>query len=456
MLDALETCRRALQMHTPEGDAEALDIASTILVHEPMNGHAAYLAGTSFLRMKQPGLAAMAYNMALMSNKDEPSIWNNLGCALREYHPKEAVNAFMQALELDPTHVEANKNLAACLGRVGEREKAIAINTRLRGERPDDHDIPYNLALDLLHTTDWRAAFEAYVYSEGNAQRKIRNYHIDKETPRWDGTDNGQKVVLYGEQGVGDEVLASVSYAAHIAQSPSCEFIIDCDKRLEKLFKRSFPDATVYGTRCEEALAWPVEEKPDASLIAMAAFGELMDPSTKAAPWLEPDPALVDMFKSYLDALGPGKKIGLSWTGGKAGWDRAERSIDPDLLTPITAIPDAVVISLEYSDGPVPEGVHTIPWATQKGVDLDVTCALVAALDVVVSVPQTVCDLAGAVGTPLKALVSHNPPWRFAEAAGDAWVWEDVTTYRKKEQATWLPSIAKCARDLRMEWGLMP
>lgn len=453
MLDALETCRRALQMHTPEGDAEALDIASNILVHDPMNGHAAYLAGTSFLRMQQPGLAALAYNMALMSNKNEPAIWNNLGCALREYHPKEAVNAFMQALELDPLHIEANKNLAACLGRVGEREKAIAINTRLRGEWPDDNDIPYNLALDLLHTADWKAAWEAYWYSEGNAHRKLRNYHTDKETPRWDRKTK-EAVVIYGEQGVGDEVLAACMYED--AHKTGADIILDCDPRLEKLFKRSFPWADVRGTRMEDAITWPAEHQPDSQIIAMGLCETFLPEPRKVAPWLKPDPALVAMFRGYLDALGDGPKIGLSWTGGKAGWDRAERSIDPQLLSPITAIPGAIVVSLEYADGPVPEGVLTLDWATRKGVDLDVTCALVAALDVVVSVPQTVCDLAGAVGTPLKALVSHNPPWRFAEAAGDAWIWEDVKTYRKKEKATWLPSIAKCAADLRTEWGLMP
>lgn len=449
MLEALETARRKLVENTPECDADALSISDDVLQHDPVNASAMFLAGTALYRMKQHGLATILFNTASQLNPGEGSIWNNLGCALREWHPRDAVAVFRKAIECDATHIEARKNLAACLGRIGKRDEAIKLNKMLQEECPDDPDVPYNLALDLLHTEDWSAAFEAYQYSEGNAQRTVRNYHADKKTPRWDGTDSGETVVLYGEQGVGDEILAAVSYAAHIAQSPSCEFIIECDTRLEGMFRRSFPGATVYGTRDKGALSWPSDEKPDCSLIAMAAFGYLMHPSVKASPWLTPDPILVDMFTKLLAQYGDGPKIGLSWTGGAVGWDRAERSIDPHMLSPIMATPDAVIVSLEYQDGPKPEGIIDLSWATRKGVDLDVTAALIAALDVVVSVPQTVCDIAGAVGTPLKALVSDNPPWRFAEAAGDAWVWKDVKTYRKKPGTTWLPVVARCAADLR-------
>jgi hypothetical protein len=436
-------------MNTPQGDADALSVSDEILQHEPTNPHAMYMAGTALFRMKQHGLAALILNSASQLNPGEAAIWNNLAISLREYHPKDAVAVLRKAIECDPSHIESRKNLAACLGRIGQREEAIELNRKLREERPDDPDIPYNLALDLLHTDNWSEAFEAYQYSEGNAQRKVRNYHADKKTPRWEAYDTGETVVLYGEQGVGDEMLAAASYAAHIAQYPSCQFIIECDPRLESLFRRSFPDATVYGTRDKGELEWPTEEQPDCALIGMAAFGELITAGVEAAPWLKPDPVLVKMFTDLLASYGDGPKIGLSWSGGAKDWDRMERTIPIEELGPILATPNATIVSLEYSDGPKPDGVLDLSWATRKGVDLDVTAALIAALDMVVSVPQTVCDIAGAVGTPLKALVSHNPPWRFAEAAGDAWIWKDVKTYRKKAGGNWMPVLAQCARDIR-------
>ena len=445
MANLLEQARRALEANTKQGDADALATCDDILQVDLNNPHAMFMAGTALYRMKQTGLAALIFNTASQLKPDVAAVWNNYAISIREYHPQDAIHLLKKALECDPTHYEARKNLAACLGRVGGRAEAIELNTHLMEENPSDVDIPYNLALDLLHTDDWGRAFDCYRYSEGNAQRHVRNYHADKPTPRWNGHAL-EKIVIYGEQGVGDEILASAAYQ-YMDSHPGV--ILDCDPRLEGILKRSFPWATVYGTRNEQELEWPTEEEPECAMMAMALFGEFMDPEDRVEPWLVPDPVLVDMFTKLLDRHGSGKKIGLSWSGGAKEWDRVERTIPVEELGPITAIPDAVVVSLEYSDGPKPEGVLDLSWATRKGVDLDVTAALIASLDMVVSVPQTVCDIAGAVGTPLRALVSENPPWRFAEAAGDAWVWKDVKTYRKKRGGHWMPIIAKCARDLR-------
>lgn len=451
MLDALETARRLMVENTPQADADALATCDEILQHDPANPHAMYMAGTALYRMKQHGLAALILNSASQLNPGEAAIWNNLAISLREYHPKDAVAVLRKAIECDPSHVEARKNLAACLGRIGQREEAIELNRKLREERPDDPDIPYNLALDLLHTDNWAEAFEAYQYSEGNAQRTVRNYHADKKTPRWDGVDReGQTVVIYGEQGVGDEILAASAFSDILDANPNTRFIFECDPRLAGLMERAFGDrATVYGTRNHTELVWPSDEQPTAALIGAAAMGAVSAPALRRDPWLTPDPVLVKMFTDLLASYGDGPKIGLSWSGGAKDWDRAERTIPIEELGPILTTPNATIISLEYKDGPKPDGVIDLSWATRKGVDLDVTAALIAALDMVVSVPQTVCDIAGAVGTPLKALVSHNPPWRFAEASGDAWIWKDVKTYRKKPSGNWMPVVARCARDIR-------
>lgn len=446
----LEDAAIALRRHTPKGDADALSLANDILEADPVNPDAMYIAGTALLRMKQHGIATIMLNTASQLKPDQAAIWNNLGCALQEWRPRDAVAVFAEALARDPKHREAKKNLAAVLGRVGRRAEAIQINRELWADDPDDHDVPYNLALDLLHTPDWKTAWECYRFSEGNAQRTVRNF-TKEPTPRWDGKSGG-RVVVYGEQGVGDEIWAASMYAS-LKDRADVKWVFECDHRLAGLFRRSFPWADVHGTRGKAEIDWPVSTPVDSAIIAFGLAEYVMPEPVKRAPWLTPDPILVQMFRDYLAKLGKGPKIGLAWTGGATPWERFERSIDPELLGPFTHVPNAVVVSLEYQDGPIPNGVHDIPWATRKGTDLDVTAALIAALDVVVSVPQTACDIAGAVGTPLKVLCPANPPWRFTEEAGDAWLWEDVVTYRRQPKATWLPAIARCAHNLREQFA---
>ena len=57
--------------------------------------------------------------------------------------------------------------------------------------------------------------------------------------------------IIYGEQGLGDEIF----YGSMIEDAiKDCKkVIIDCDPRLESLFRRSFPKAYVYGTRGQAA-----------------------------------------------------------------------------------------------------------------------------------------------------------------------------------------------------------
>ena len=232
----------AIFKNTPEGDADALSISDTILQHDPVNAWALSTAGLAFYRMQRFGLAASLLNSASQLAPDQAAIWNNFAISMREWHPKDAVMLLRKAVEVDPGHLEARKNLAGCLGRIGKRDEAIELNQALRKEMPDDPDIPYNLALDLLHTDRWEEAFEAYVYSEGNEQRTVRNYHKDKQTPRWDVTDpKFKKPVIYGEQGRAMRCLLQRLMLAWTGTGGRWIFILDCDPRLEGLFKRSFP-----------------------------------------------------------------------------------------------------------------------------------------------------------------------------------------------------------------------
>lgn len=79
-------------------------------------------------------------------------------------------------------------------------------------------------------------------------------------------------------------------------------------------------------------------------------------------------------------------------------------------------------------------------WATKKGADMDELAALVSSLDLVISATNSTVDVAGALGVPTWALVPHNPPWRYSEAAGEnqMWFYESVRTFRKRADEDWL------------------
>lgn len=429
--------------------AAMLNITDDVLARDPVNPEGLFIAGMAFFRMKNHGLATVLLNAASQVKPGEPGLWNNLGCVLEHWHPNDALACMERALDLTPGYAPALKNTVGVLMHLGRWQEALDLAEQYLAQVPDDRDTEYHSALVLMQLGRWKEAWPRWRAGLGDNRdhgRLERNYLDGAPMPRWEGQSDA-KVVIYGEQGLGDEILAASMYGK--VKATGAEIIIECDPRLEGLLARSFPEFMVYGSRREAKPAWVEDEKPTHRLESFG-LGELFAPEPyRVKPYLKADPGKRAMFRAWLDSLGPGLKVGLAWSGGVIDWDRADRNIPAGALGPIIKSEGCQFISLEYLDGPVPPGVHDAKWATAKGVDYDVTAALVAELDLVISVPTTVVELAGALGTPCWVMTPTVPNWRFAEAAGDtAWIYENVKIYRRLS-ANWLPVMAKVANHLR-------
>ena len=76
----------------------------------------------------------------------------------------------------------------------------------------------------------------------------IRNY-AQHELPEWDGSP-GKTVIVYGEQGIGDEIMFASLLPEMIRDCK--QVIFDCHKKLHRLFAASFPMIDIYPTREDE------------------------------------------------------------------------------------------------------------------------------------------------------------------------------------------------------------
>jgi ADP-heptose:LPS heptosyltransferase len=149
------------------------------------------------------------------------------------------------------------------------------------------------------------------------------------------------------------------------------------------------------------------------------------------------------MFRTLLDGINPvhprRPKIGLAWTGGLPNTGRTRRSLTLDNLAPLIAeFPQADFVSLQYMDAPeaAAAGVHHFPFATQTKDYMD-TAALVAELDLVITVQTAVVHLAGALGKACHVIVSNRPVWRYgAEGAAMPW-YSSVVLHRQPAGGTW-------------------
>jgi tetratricopeptide (TPR) repeat protein len=423
----VERLRRS-QIHFDAGDyTAATGVIEEHLLHNPNDPQGLVMAA---LILKKAGRLPFAYSLAkraaeLMPQHPEPhsalglmaqGLWQ-LDEAEKEYRLAlaRAKNPKQRALYLN--------NLSSIRLDTGRFKEGIPILEESLSLVPDDAMARHNYGLCLLAERQWQKGWEYYSSSIGSTSRLNIKYLPDPGEPVWDGT-KGKTVVITGEQGLGDELCAASMIPDAIEDCQ--KVIIDCDKRLTGLFKRSFPKASVHGTRWEKGLAWPDEDRQIDYSIAGFELGQFYRNSDEAfpgTPYLTPCPQRTAMWKSYFASLDK-PTIGIAWSGGTWANAGMHRKMDLPDWKPIFDSIDAHWVSLQYKDAKeeiAGTPVVQYPWATLTK-DYDDTAALAAACDLIITMQTSVVHLAGAMGVPTWSIIPKTSQWRYGES-GESLPW---------------------------------
>lgn len=285
-------------------------------------------------------------------------------------------------------------------------------------------------AFARLHRREWGEGWDDYHHGLGFMQwRDKQDYGI----PEWTG--QGGRVLVYGEQGLGDQLAYCSAFGNNVEQ-------VVCHPKLANLLRRSL-GVEVHGDQFAKEIAWDVRADRAINMAGYMRYTRRTAADFPGTPYLKPHPEKTLQWRALLDSLGGAPKIGIAWTGGMTGshgWK--SRNIGVTDFAPLADL-GADLISLEYRDdtAAVREAkaagmtVHSWPWATRTD-DLDDVAALVACLDAVVCVPTTAYHVAGALGVPAHVIVHDRP--HFHEGLTDErspW-WASVRFHRRATLGT--------------------
>lgn len=407
--------------------------------------------------LKKAGSPAAAYYAAKYSvelRPDRPETWNTLGHTSQHlWRMDEATSCYRKALQRarsDKQRSLYNNNLGSANLDIGKFTKAEPYLREAVRLMPEDKLSQHNLGLSLLAQRNWQEGWKYYAASIGTYSRVLQKYKNPPE-PIWDGSKD-KTVVVYGEQGLGDEICAASMLPDVIRDCK--RVIVDCDHRLANLFSRSFPEATVYGTRWapkEEGKRWnETSDCVDASISAfeVAKHYRNKDEDFPGTAYLVPDPDRVTMWKSLFAAK---KKpvIGIAWSGGT--WQNASqyRSLPLKDWKPIFDAVDAHWVSLQYKDAAKDiKGTPVVqyPFGTLTK-DYDDTAALVAACDLIVGMQTSVMHLAGALGREAWVMIPSTSQWRYGEGHKTLPWYKSVSLYHQGKD--WQETVNRIAEDLR-------
>jgi tetratricopeptide (TPR) repeat protein len=367
----------------------------------------------------------------------------------------EAKGAFERAVALDPVYASALTQLGIVALDLHEPERAIECFERVIVTDPRLADeARWNITCARLASGDWARAWEHFEARWASPDSIPRPFRF----PVWDGGElGGRTLLVYAEQGLGDEIMFASCYPELAARG--ARLVIECAPKLERLFARSFPGAVVVGRNQNDPVDW-LGEVPRIELqAACGTVASYLRRSAASFPahagYLRADPERVAHWRARLAALGPGPKLGISWRGGTAQTRLRLRSVTLTDWRPVLETPGAAFVSLQYQRDAAAEvaafgretGLAIHHW--QEAIDdYDETAALVCALDGVVSVCTAVIHLAGALGRPATVVVPVSPEWRYG-LEGEGMVWyPSVRLLRQRVAGEWGEVMARAAARL--------
>lgn len=414
--------------------------------------HSLVLAAHILIDAGRVGMAQPLLKMASALDPNSSVILNNLGLCYQEGSDLDRGESyFIKSLHRNPSDALTLSNLAQLYVNTAKPDKAINCATRALEIDPNLPEARYNLGLAQLQKGIWKEGWEGYEFNLGAHRR--RKERIYGKIPRWTGV-KGVNLIAYGEQGVGDEISFASCLPDLINEN---NVIIECDRRLEGLFKRSF-NCPVYGTRNDTSITWPLRHEIDCSVAfgSLPGFYRNSDASFTGEPYLLADPERRIQWRALLDSMGKRKKVGIAWTGGRKNTGSKKRSLELNDLLPVLR-QDADFISLQYKDfdeivkAEKEYGIKIHHWKHAITNDFDDQAALMAELDLVITVTQTAVHLAGALGVPCWTLVPNQPMWRYGLDKDTMPWYKSVKLYRQKKE--WVHVISDVARDLRLFCG---
>ena len=468
-------CNRGAALVDLSRFAEAVDSFARATALAPAFAEAHYNHGNALAKLARHADAIASYDRALTLKPDYVDALNNRANALNQLgRLPEALATVEAALVLVPDHTSALVTRGVLLRKLRRSADAIASCERALALKPDDTDAltvradlltdlerfeeaistldgiialrpenvaaKWNKSLICLGLGRFQVGWPLYEHRWAGANGLVPRGYTQ---PRWNGGRIDGTLLIWGEQGLGDEILHASMLPDVIARTPSVVF--EVEPRLAPLFARSFPSVKVIA--CQPEL---YGGKVDAQ-EPLASLGRYLRRSFEDFPrrehgYLVADAARAQALRQRL-AGDDRKVIGLSWVS-KAPVGGASKSARLADFEALLRLPGCRFVDLQYDDTSEERGAL----ARDLGVvverlsdidntnDLDGLAALMSACDAVVTVSNTTAHLAGALGRPTLVMVPHGH--------ARIWYW-----FHDRNQSPWYPRVAVRRQQSGQPWA---
>jgi tetratricopeptide (TPR) repeat protein len=420
--------------------ARAQRLVKDALVRYPRDAQLHFLHGNVLRAMGQHARAASAYRSALALEPQLQGAQLNLGLALAQKDGQEGEAYFRGLLELQPHSAAPLIYLGGLYLDAGKLDLAIDCNRRAIALEPDMAQAHFNYALTLLLNEDYEKGLDEYEWRWGLPE--LAGLVPSFPRPAWHGGSlQGKTILLYAEQGLGD-IIQFARYIPMVATSAE-RVLVSCPRTMMNLLQRSFPGVTV----CSDAESPPNYDVHSALMSLPRIFRTRPDTIPHAVPYLHADAEAALRRGGELDS---GRlKVGLCWGIDSRGGPR--KSMRLRALEALGRVQGISFYSLQRGSfardvAEPPPGMNLTEPADLR--DFSETAALIANLDLVISVDTAVAHLAGAMAKPAWTLVPFPPDWRWRREGEESPWYPSMRLFRQTRPGEWESAVANVSSAL--------
>jgi ADP-heptose:LPS heptosyltransferase len=296
------------------------------------------------------------------------------------------------------------------------------------------------MGLALLATQNFSQGFKLHEWRWKTKERD--GTFLQSSKPLWNN-EQGKSVFVWGEQGIGDEIM----FAAMIPElrKLSSKIILRCDERLIPLFKRSFPDDIIFYSQGQSVAEDEYDFHIPIGSLANIFRTSLESFKQTSAGFLNYDREKTSRLRGTILAGEEKKVIGIIWKTQFGIKDPGKRNIKLADLVQRLDHADTRLVCLQYGD--VDDELKTLKRDLGIEVmqvadidntnDIDGLASLIMACDQVVSTANSTVHLAGALGANTKVLLPFSARWMWGSSGSDSFWYDTVSPYRQNNAGDW-------------------
>ncbi len=402
--------------------------------------------GINALNQRQFKLAQHSFEKAIEFDEENALAYANLSVALQYRYCFGSGNVAMrQALTLDNTQADFYVHFAGNLLLQNHPQKAVKSYQRAL-QLSTSHLVVSNVLSDALlsigeYQTGWQQRSE---YQRHNAA-------IDYDYPRWQGGVFPGKVLLVYVDTEIEEAILLLRYIPLLTQYGR-RIVVTSPVRLLPLLEKMEEVEKVWLLSTDLTKIMPIDLQVALSTLP-TVFDTTVDTIPDQFPYLPVNPDQLHTWENMLQRYPSQKyKIGLSW----------ERAALPN---PAQDVPFSVFATIAKH---VEQGAmfNITPYQNQKQYqvgeklglhdigtrDIEILCAVIQKMDVVMTADNTVAHIAGALNKPVYLILPFAAKWYWLNDSDVPLWYPSICLFRQTVPNQWHDVITNVLKNLRQDY----